>query len=412
MKWSKARFSELFRVKHGYAFKSEFFDTEGPYVLLTPGSFHEEGGFRERGEKTKFYSGDVPDGYILEEGDLLVAMTEQGPGLLGSSAWIPESNLYLHNQRLGRIVDVDEQRLDRRFLYYLFNTRGVRQQISGSASGTKVRHTAPERIGRVEVNLPSLGAQRVIAATLTAYDELMENNRRRMGLLEESARLLYQEWFVRLRFPGHERICCINGGPEGWKKRTLADVCKNLEDGDWIESKDQGGVDYRLLQISNVGMNTFVETENYRFISEETFRRINCREVTPGDLLISRMPTPIGRAWLVTPMPWKMVTAVDVAILTADDEVADRYFLLYHLNSQSSIEHCERRAVGATRPRIARRELAQIPVLLPPKRLQREFREIVQTMNEQRTNLYFQNQKLRAARDLLLPRLMSGEIAV
>ena len=101
-------------------------------------------------------------------------MTEQAPGLLGSSAWISESNRFLHNQRLGRIVDLDERRLDQRFLYYLFNTRSVRHQIAGSASGTKVRHTAPERIGRVEVNLPPLEVQRTIAATLTAYDELTE----------------------------------------------------------------------------------------------------------------------------------------------------------------------------------------------------------------------------------------------
>ena len=216
MKWPTVKFSELFRVKHGYAFKSSFFDTSGEFVLLTPGSFHEEGGYREQGEKTKFFTGDISDAFLLNEGDLLVAMTEQAPGLLGSSAWIPESNRFLHNQRLGRIVDLNENRLDQRFLYYLFNTRGVRAQIAGSASGTKVRHTVPERIGRVEVKLPPVEAQRTIAATLTAYDDLMENNRRRMGLLEEAARLLYQEWFVRLRFPGHEHARLTNGIPEGW----------------------------------------------------------------------------------------------------------------------------------------------------------------------------------------------------
>ena len=262
------------------------------------------------------------------------------------------------------------------------------------------------------ISIPPTSVQDRIADVLSAYDELMENNRRRMGLLEEAARLLYQEWFVRLRFPGHEHARITNGIPEGWENKTLIEVCGSLEDGDWIETKDQGGEDYRLLQISNIGMNDFVETGNFRFISEETFQRLNCREVKPGDLLISRMPTPIGRAWLVTEMPWKMVTAVDAAILTTDDTVADRYFLLYHLNSPSSIDHCERRAGGATRPRVARRELAGIPALLPPVSLQREFRDIVKPINEQRTNLYRQNHKLRDARDLLLPRLMSGEIAV
>src|SRR5579884_4439521 len=126
MKLPRVRFAELFRVKHGYAFKSRFFDSSGPYALLTPGNFHEEGGFRDQGEKQKYYTGDVPEGFILSEGDLLIAMTEQAVGLLGSSAWIPESNRYLHNQRLGLIVDLDESRLDKRYLYYLFNTAEVR----------------------------------------------------------------------------------------------------------------------------------------------------------------------------------------------------------------------------------------------------------------------------------------------
>jgi type I restriction enzyme S subunit len=136
--------------------------------------------------KQKHYTGEVPDGFVLEEGDVLVAMTEQAEGLLGSSAWIPSSGKYLHNQRLGRVVELNEECLDKRYLYHLFNTRSVRHQISASASGTKVRHTAPERIGRVEVDLPPLASQRQIGEMLSAYDALIENNRRRMALLEEA----------------------------------------------------------------------------------------------------------------------------------------------------------------------------------------------------------------------------------
>ena len=188
MTWPTFRMGYFFRVKHGYAFKGKYFESDGRYVLLTPGSFNEEGGFRDQGEKTKFYTGDVPEGYVLDEGDLLIAMTEQAPGLLGSSAWVPESGRFLHNQRLGRVVDLDERRLTKRFLYYLFNTREVRQQISARATGGKVRHTAPERIGQVVVRLPPLQVQHRIADALSAYDYLIETNRRRMVLLEGAAR--------------------------------------------------------------------------------------------------------------------------------------------------------------------------------------------------------------------------------
>ena len=220
MTWPMANMGEHFQVKHGYAFKGEYFDLDGPYVLLTPGSFNEEGGYRDQGEKTKFYTGDVPEGYVLDEGDLLIAMTEQAPGLLGSSAWIPADGRFLHNQRLGRIVGLDEQSLNKRFLYYVFNTKDVRDQISATATGGKVRHTAPERIGQVKFRLPPLDVQRRIAAILSGYDDLIENNRRRMELLEEAARQLYCEWFVRLRFPGREHTRIINGVPEGWETHS------------------------------------------------------------------------------------------------------------------------------------------------------------------------------------------------
>ena len=193
--------------------------------MLTPGNFNEEGGFRLRPEKERFYMGDIPDAYVLEAGDLIVAMTEQGPGLLGSSALIPENGKYLHNQRLGLIHNLDQKRLDKRFLYYLFNTRIVRGQISGSATGTKVRHTAPDRIYRVNVSVPSdTSEQKKIAGILSAYDDLIENNRRRIQLLEQAARLLYKEWFVHLRFPGHEHVQIKDGLPEGWERKTLGDI--------------------------------------------------------------------------------------------------------------------------------------------------------------------------------------------
>lgn len=154
MGWCEIHLGDAFRIKHGFAFKSQFFSETGTHVVLTPGNFNEEGGFRTRPGKDRYYSADLPEDYVLHEGDLIVAMTEQAPGLLGSSALIPEDNKFLHNQRLGLVHNLDPQILDKHFLYNLFNTRSVRSQISGSATGTKVRHTAPERIYRVKVHIP------------------------------------------------------------------------------------------------------------------------------------------------------------------------------------------------------------------------------------------------------------------
>ena len=295
-----------------------------------------------------------------------------------------------------------------RFVAYLLESV-LRNYQSDKAAVPGVNRNV---LHEVTVRCPDAKVQDRIADTLSAYDDLIENNRRRMALLEDAARQLYREWFVRLRFPGHEHTRITNGVPEGWERREFVDACASLEDGDWIETKHQGGEDYRLLQIANIGINEFVESGNYRYVTEQTFRRLNCRELLPGHILVARMPKPIGRAWLVTEMPWRMITAVDGAIAVANEDLADAYFLTHYLNSPASLEHCERRAVGATRPRIARRELSALPLLLPPRRLQTHFRAFAEPLNQQRAVLYRQNEKLRVARELLLPRLMSGEVAV
>src|SRR5258706_6702568 len=98
MTWRQCTLGELIRIKHGWAFKGEFFSDTGKYIVLTPGNFDEKGGFRIRPGKDRAYSDNFPEAYILKEGDVIVAMTEQAPGLLGSSALIPESDRFLHNQ--------------------------------------------------------------------------------------------------------------------------------------------------------------------------------------------------------------------------------------------------------------------------------------------------------------------------
>lgn len=162
-------------------------------MVLTPGNFLEEGGFKEKADKAKWYIGPIPADYILSKGDLIVAMTEQAEGLLGSGALIPRSGVYLHNQRLGFVQIQGQQQADRLFIYYLFNSKPVRQQIRGSASGTKIRHTAPSRIADVKISVPPLPVQQRIAGILSAYDELIENSQRRIKILEAMAHALYSE---------------------------------------------------------------------------------------------------------------------------------------------------------------------------------------------------------------------------
>lgn len=170
--WVETTISNLVDIKHGYAFLGKYFSNKGEFVLLTPGNFFEEGGFRERGDKQKYYSGEIPKDYILKKGDLLVAMTEQAAGLLGSPIIVPESNKYLHNQRLGLIVPKPLVEISNDFLFHIFNLKKVRKELYDSGTGVKVRHTSPTKIGQVRIRYPkSLKIQKEIVGLLSDLKE-------------------------------------------------------------------------------------------------------------------------------------------------------------------------------------------------------------------------------------------------
>jgi len=399
MNWQKIELGQAFQIKHGYAFKSQFFAESGDYIVLTPGNFYEEGGFRLRPGKDRFYTGDFPEDFILNEGDLIIAMTEQAEGLLGSSAIIPTSGCYLHNQRLGLITELDEDVLDLKFLYYLFNTSPVRHQISASASGTKVRHTAPKRIYRVKASMPGVREQRKIASILSAYDDLIENNRRRIQLLEQAARLLYKEWFVYLRFPGHEHVKSIDGVPEGWEKKSFSELANFVN-----------GYPFKPVDLGEEGLPIVKIPELRDGVSDKTPRNIGDMipekfHIDSGDILFSWSGTLLANIW-----------ADGHAILNQHlfkVESINKYSKYYvFISLLNSIDAFMNETTGSTMRHIRRSALDKVQILKPWESLLHEFHNSVEPIYQQVLTLKAQIMRLKQARDLMLPRLMNGEIAV
>ncbi|MDD5095043.1 MAG: restriction endonuclease subunit S [Dehalococcoidia bacterium] len=301
---------------------------------------------------------------------------------------------------------------DPKFVFYFLQTLGLERYNSGAGVPTLNRN----HLATIDVAIPPLPTQRKIAAILSAYDDLIENNLRRIKILEEMAQNLYREWFVNFRFPGHEKVRMVDSPlgkiPAGWEVRRLDELCSTVLDGDWIETKDQGGEDYRLLQISNIGLGDFVETGKFRYVTQETFDQLRCTEIRPDDFLIARMPTPVGRGWLARKMPWRMITAVDVAIARPDTSCISPVFLLYFWNQPSNLAAIEKQSSGTTRLRITRRELSAMLIPTPNLALQDQFSAKVKPMLIISNILRDKNTILRRTRDLLLPKLISGEVDV
>ena len=184
--------------------------------------------------------------------------------------------------------------------------------------------------------------------------------------------------------------------PPDWNTDELGNICKYIKDGDWIETKDQGGSDYRLLQISNIGVGSFVETGRFRWITEKTFSKLGCTQIDNGDILIARMPDPTGRSWYVSDLPWPAITAVDVAIVRTIPEKLDGKFLSYYLNSPYCLALVDKFTTGTTRKRIKRTDIEKLMIPLPSLPEQQAIANVLSAFDNKVNILNCQNETLEA----------------
>jgi type I restriction enzyme, S subunit len=405
-KYEKCELGDLIRIKHGYAFKSEYFKGIGKQVVLTPGNFFEAGGFKARPGKDRFYVGEYPASYLLNKDDLIIAMTEQGEGLLGSAALVPASNQYLHNQRIGLVSVRKSSQANKKFLYYLFNTNLVRQQIRNSSSGTKVRHTSPERMYRVQVKVPDVNRQKKIAAVLSAYDDLIENNNRRIALLEKMAEEIYREWFVRLRFPGHE------GGKlaESESSKSLQDVCESIVDCEHKTAPTQD-TGYPSVRTPNIGRGRLL-LDNVNRVSESTYKLWTNRAIpSTGDLVLAR-EAPVGNV-AVIPRGLRICLGQRTILIRPNKIQIEPHYLLFLLLSKEVRHNLLGLSTGATVSHLNMRDIRNLKLPnLPPIGIQQKFESIVSKKYDLISILDEQNRNLTRIRDRLITRLITGTLSV
>jgi len=394
MSWEEIKIGSICKIKHGYAFKGEFFSNEGEYILLSPGNFFESGGLKSKGEKEKYYVGDFPSDYILNEEDLLVVMTDliQNAPILGGCAIVPEDNKFLHNQRLGKITNLDENKIDKKFLYYCLNEENYRGQIRGSATGATVRHTAPERIYNAKVNIPtSLETQKRIAAILSAYDDLIENNLKRIKLLEETAQNIYKEWFVNFRFPNYEHteFDAESGLPVGWEMKTFEEIL-DFKTGKLNSNANVVDGKYPFFTCSQ----EVFKTNTFSFDTEAVLLGGNNASANYPLKYFKGQFDAYQRTYIIKPK---------------NNVISHKYIFLY---LKERLNLLKQMSTGTSTKFLTLKMLNQMVLLVPDEISNNAFESIVNPIFDQILILQEQNEKLKEARDILLPRLMNRTIEV
>jgi len=344
--------------------------------------------------------------FAVEENDIVVASSGNTYGKVGRIR--AEHLPLMMNTSVIRFHSGDQARLDDDFLYAWLRSPEFISQVKGFVTGGAQPNFGPTHLKQMSITLPGIHVQKTIADVLSVYDDLIENNQRRMALLEEAARQLYREWFVRLRFPGHEHTRITNGVPEGWECRPLAELCVSIDYG-YTASADLNEVGPKFLRITDIVPEVIDWTSvPYCPIEEDRLEKFR---LIKGDIVIARTGATVGYAKRLHKRHPEAVFASYLVRLRLKAEV-DNLMVGIFVESGDYKSYVQSRVGGAAQPNANAKVLSAVEILIPPPNIQRIFEEAVEPMIDQRELLQLQNQQLRAARDLLLPRLMSGDITL
>ena len=305
------------------------------------------------------------------------------------------------NQDLKALVP--NSKIDNKFLLWLIIVN--RENLDNLGTGSTVKGIRLETLKGIKINLPPLPTQRKIASILSAYDDLIENNLKRIKLLEEKAQLTYEEWFVRMKFPGHETtpINKVTGLPEGWKKMSLHDVAevnaKSLKKG------FDGEIDY--IDIASVSPGTIESTTRY----ENSYAPGRAKRiVSHGDIIWSCVrPNRKSHAVIWNPKE-NLIASTGFCVITP--KRLPTSYLLQFVTTNDYVGYLNNRAGGAAYPAVKAIDFKESTIVVPSENLITDFDAVFKNSLEVSWNLQNQNKLLKEARDILLPRLMTGMINV
>ena len=300
--WIETPIGDVAQVLSGFAFKSELFNkSEGiPLIRIRD--------LPKRDSTEALYSGSYEDRYVVKKGDFLIGMD----GEFHCYEWNGPHALL--NQRVCRIQDFKIGRVIPRYIYFAVNQ--YLDKIEQDTGYTTVKHISAKQVLGITIPLPPLPEQKRIVDLITSVDSYIEALQQQLDSAKRSRNAVLHE--------------LLTTGSDDWIETTLGEICADglFADGDWVESKDQDPEgDYRLLQLADIGDGTFLNKSD-RWMNREQFNRLGCTKLEVNDVLIARMPDPIGRACLFPEGLPVCATVVDVAIVRTGNETLQKFLAL------------------------------------------------------------------------------------
>ncbi|WP_437733095.1 restriction endonuclease subunit S [Sorangium sp. So ce1335] len=392
---------------HGYAFSGMMeSEDESIPIVVNIGNFKYDGGFRFESTKIQRYAGEYPERFRLAPGDVLLVMTCQTAGgeILGIPGRIPDDGrLYLHNQRLGKVVITKPNELDLEYLYYLFLSPQFNAHLVATASGAKILHTAPSRIGSFTWLRPPLSVQRRITDILSAYDELIENNTKRNRLLQKQTDLVFAQVEA-------EVARCTEQMKLGEIADSSGGTIRTGPFGSQLHESDYTPEGTPVVMPKNL-IDGRIDTAEIARIPDNLVQKLAQHKLLEGDIVYGRRGDIGRRAFIRRRQAGWLCGTGCLRISLRQGPLQSRYLHQY-LGKTEVVALIASRAVGATMPNLNTSILRDVLVAVPPLEYQQKFTQFAHANDELMHDLIAQNEVLRATRDFLLPRLISGEIDV
>ncbi len=382
---AKYKLGDIVTLLNGRAYLMPELQDSGKYRILRVGNL-------SGGNDSWYYSDmELDENKYCENGDLLYAWACN----FGPHIWREEKVIYHYH--IWKLVE-NKEKVDRTYLYYYL----LHQTpfYLGGVNGATMVHITKKNMEKKTVYIPSsLNVQHRIASILSTYDTLIENNAKRIRLLEKMAENLYKEWFVRFRFPGHENVEMENGLPKGWKMTNLFDVADVTY-----------GFAFKSNKFcDNAELNPVVRIRDIQENHTNTYTDEQCED----KYLIGKNAILIGMDGIFHMCLWNGERAYmnqRVVMLNSKEKGVCNYLLYLAIRPQ--IKYWEQVISGTTVAHLGDKHLRKVKVLLPEKAILEKANSIISRAMDEKNILQHQNSLLARQRDLLLPRLMSGKLEV